>query len=419
MPAFLTHWRILIETARCSQDAGSDLGSLIIDTASLFRRIQGVTPAPQTTPAGAVWYAGPLPRIDFRFPGSDISAMAYLGALAPDITTYQRGHFRDRISNTFQHKRFDLQQTTSRDRQWAKLLHTNRSGDLLLALLELIAVIPSPALRSQALAFAMGYLSHIATDIALAPCINALANAYQAKDIPGLFVPLGTHFYVELCLDEYVAEAYFAQNRYGWVRQPWGGYIEPVAQALDAPTTFTAQVLDLLSAAAEVTYGLSEEQSKLFRAAHLAGLERLRLYLAGRGTFRWLTLNARLRKRVGDPVIATIGVHQHMRGIVTFERVTAYAIRLSERLCRRAISYYASLRNTQATASERNQRRVALRDDLRNWDLSTGYTLEVSFEQEITLRFLHNWIHFAELWNSEPPSHVQHNDNMLSPNNQP
>ena len=101
MPAFLTHWRVLIETARRSQDVGSDLGSLIIDTASLFRRIQGVTPAPQTTPAGAVWYAGPLPRIDFRFPGSDISAMAYLGALAPDITTYQRGHFRDRISDRF------------------------------------------------------------------------------------------------------------------------------------------------------------------------------------------------------------------------------------------------------------------------------------------------------------------------------
>ena len=108
-----------------------------------------------------------------------------------------------------------------------------------------------------------------------------------------------------------------------------------------------------------------------------------------------------------------------MGGIVTFEKAIAYAIRLSERLCRRAISYYASLRNTQATASERNQRRVALCEDLHNWDLSTGYTLEVSFEQEVTLRFLHNWIHFAELWNSEPSSHVQHNDNVLSPNNHP
>ncbi len=417
MPTFLTHWRVLIETARRSQDVGSDLGSLIIDTASLFRRIQGVTPAPQTTPAGAVWYAGPLPRIDFRFPGSDISAMAYLGAVAADITTYQRGHFRERMSGTFRHKRSDLEQTTNRDIQWATLLHTNRPGDLLLALLELIAVIPSPALRSQALAFAMGYLSHIATDIALIPCINALANAYQPKNIPGMFAPLGTHFYVELCLDEYIATTYFQHNRYGWVRQPWGGYIEPVAQALDSPTAFTGQVLGLLSAAAEATYGLSEEQRNLFQAAHLAGLERLRLYLAGRGTFRWLTLKASLRRRKDDPIIATIGAHQHVRGVITFERAIDYAIRLSERLCRRAISYYASLRNTQATANERNQRRTSLCDDLRNWDLSTGYTLEVSFEQEVTLRFLHNWIYFAELWNSEPPSHIQHNDNVLSPNN--
>lgn len=107
MPTFLTHWRVLIETARRSQDVGSDLGSLIIDSASLFRRIRGVTPAPQTTPAGAVWYAGPLPRVDFRFPGSDISAMAYLGALAPDISSYQRGHFRERMSGGYGRKRPD------------------------------------------------------------------------------------------------------------------------------------------------------------------------------------------------------------------------------------------------------------------------------------------------------------------------
>src|SRR5690349_19607359 len=176
MPTFLTHWRVLIETARRSQDVGSDLGSLIIDSASLFRRIRGVTPAPQTTPAGAVWYTGPLPRVDFRFPGSDISAMAYLGALAPDIASYQRGHFRERMSGVYERKRLDPQPTTRADMQWETLLHTNRSGDLLLALLELIAVIPSPALRSQALAFAMGYLSHLATDIALIPCINALAS---------------------------------------------------------------------------------------------------------------------------------------------------------------------------------------------------------------------------------------------------
>ena len=102
-----------------------------------------------------------------------------------------------------------------------------------------------------------------------------------------------------------------------------------------------------------------------------------------------------------------MGTHRHQRGVITSEEVIGYAIRLSERLCRRAISYYASLRNTLATAEERSQRRTALRNDLRNWDLNTGYTLEVLFDQEITLRYLHNWIHFSDLWETETPGPQQ------------
>src|SRR5437899_6899632 len=99
MPTFLTHWRVLIETAKHSQDAGNDLGSLIIDASALRRRAQGWSTPPQTPPAGAVWDTGPLPRISFTFPGSDISAMAYLGALAPGIPSFQRGHFKRKIAD--------------------------------------------------------------------------------------------------------------------------------------------------------------------------------------------------------------------------------------------------------------------------------------------------------------------------------
>jgi hypothetical protein len=405
MPAFLTHWRVLIETARRSQDAGSDLGSLIIDTAALNRRIGGLPAPPQTTPAGAVWHTGPLPEIDYRFPGSDISAMAFLGALAPDIAGYQRSTFKARISDRAKRKA-GFSPLTGTQAQWSRLLHTNRSGDFLLAFLEQIAQIPSPALRSQALAFSLGYVSHIATDIALNPWINALANAYAREEIPGL-ARLGRHFYVELCLDEYIASSYFGHAAYTWLNQPWRGYIEPSAHHLTIPTTLAAQTLTLLTTAAEATYGLSEEQSQAFRSDYLVGLRRLRLYLAGQGSFRWLMLNTRQRKHSSNPIIATIAARQSKPGIVTVEEAIAYAIHLSERLCRRAISYYASLRNTRASAEERSQRRMALRNDLRNWDLETGYTLEVSFDQEITLRFLHNWIHFADLWEQEVPASVQ------------
>jgi hypothetical protein len=399
MPSFLTHWRVLIETAQRSQDAGSDLGSLIIDAAALRRRVTGLPTPPQTTPAGAVWDTGPLPEIDYRFPGSDISAMAYLGALAPDITSYQRKKFREKISGK---ETYSSSQAMRGRIPWALLLHTNRTGDFFLAFLEQIAIIPSPALRSQALAFAMGYLSHIATDIALNPCISALANIYPARDIAGLFAPLSLHSYIELCLDEYLAATYFEHDLYTWGNRPWVHYIDPVARNLTTPNTLSAQTLDLLVSAVEAIYGLNEEQGNVLRAEYLAGVQRLRLYLAGRGAFRLLMFNARWRQRGNDPILATIAAHQHQEGIVTFEDAIAYAVRLSERLCRRAISYYASLRNTSATANERNQRRAALLKDLRNWDLNTGYTLEVSFDQEITLRFLHNWIYFADLWNSEP-----------------
>jgi len=401
MPGFLTHWRVLIETAKHSQDAGNDLGSLIIDASALQRRALGPITPPQTPPVGAVWDTGPLPLIDFTFPGSDISAMAYLGAMAPDVFYYQGSNFNNMLADDKQSNRSRFQPTASGDFSWADLLHCSRSGDVLLAFLEHIADIPSPALRSQALAFAMGYLSHIATDIALNPCINALASAYDARNVAGMFRPLGIHFYVELCLDEYIADTYFEHSLYSWLGQPWGRYIEPVAAQCTIPHSIPSQVLDLLTNAAEVTYVLTETQSQSFRRDCLVSIQRLRKYLAGSGSFRLFTLKALSRKRREDPILASIADVTSEPGIVDFEQAVSYAIHLSEHLCRRAISYYAALRNTTATANERNRHRTALCEDLRNWNLHTGYVMDVTFDEQITLHFLHNWVYFAHLWENE------------------
>ncbi|MFL5625270.1 MAG: zinc dependent phospholipase C family protein [Ktedonobacteraceae bacterium] len=401
MPGFLTHWRVLIETAKRSQDAGNDLGSLVIDASALHRRALGPATPPQTPPVGAVWNTGPLPLIDFTFPGSDISAMAYLGAMAPDVSYYQGSNFNKMLADDMQNNRSRWQPTASGDFVWGDLLHCNRSGDVLLAFLEHIADIPSPALRSQALAFAMGYLSHIATDIALNPCINALASAYNARDIAGIFKPLGIHFYVELCLDEYLADTYFEHPLYSWLGQPWVRYIEPVAAQCTKQHSIPSQVLDLLTDAAEVTYALTETQSQSFRRDWLVGVQRLRKYLAGSGSFRLFTLKALSRKRREDPILAGIANTASEPGTVDFEQAVSYAIHLSEHLCRRAISYYAALRNTTATANERNRRRTALCEDLRNWNLHTGYVMDVTFDEQITVHFLHNWVYFARLWENE------------------
>ena len=408
MPAFLTHWHVLIETAKRSRDAGNDLGSLIIDASALRRRAQGWITPPTTPPAGAVWDTGPLPGINFIFPGSDISAMAYLGALAPDISYFQKGNFKKKILDYRRQNRFNPPPSIGKGVPWADLLHFNRSGDVLLAFLEHTAQIPSPALRSQALAFAMGYLSHIATDIALNPCINSLAGAYHSNDLPGMFVPLGMHFYVELCLDEYIAYTYFDRPLYNWIHQPWDQYIEPVALACADPSSLSAQVLDLLTDAAEVIYGLTEEQSKNFRQDYQVGLQRLRSYLAGSGIFRFLTFNVLARRRRGDPIIARIAEDPHDPATLNFEQAITYAIHLSEHLCRRAIAYYAALRNTTATASERSRRRSALCEDLRNWNLDTGYAMDITFDEQVTIRLIHNWVHFARLWENESIAQPQY-----------
>jgi hypothetical protein len=34
--------------------------------------------------------------------------------------------------------------------------------------------------------------------------------------------------------------------------------------------------------------------------------------------------------------------------------------------------------------------------------------MEILFDQEITLRYLHNWIHFADLWNSAEADPIYH-----------
>lgn len=404
MPAFLTHWRVLIETARRTQDAGNALGSLIIDASALRRRAQGWSTPPQTPAAGAVWDTGPLPRIDFRYPGSDISAMAYLGALLPNATSFQRGNFSKKISDDRQRQQLTPTPPTTATHTilWADLLHSKRSGDVLLALLEHIAVIPSPALRSQALAFAMGYLSHIATDIALNPYINALANSAAEQKLPGNVAALGKHFYVELCMDEYIATTFFNRPLYYWTRQHWGQYIEPVAARCLTPGTLSAQVVGLLGSAATEIYDLSEAQNAQFIQDHLEGIQGLRHYLAGHGRFRLFIFNQLLRQqKAANPFIATTFSSQHESGTLSFYQVMTYAFHLSEQFCRRAIAYYTALRSTSATANERNQRRIALREDLRNWNLHSGYTLDVTFDEQVTLHVLHNWVHFARLWNND------------------
>lgn len=401
MPAFLTHWHILIETARHSQDAGSDLGSLIIDTTALRRRAHGWTTPPATSAAGAVWDTGPLPEIDFRFPGSDISAMAFLGALAPDIFYYHRRSFPRRLLAGSPSK---IEPGSKRPLQWSDLFHTSHSGDLPIMFLEQVALVPSPALRSQALAFALGYLSHIASDLALNPWIDKLA--------PRLFPHRASaRFLLELRMDESLATTYFDHPRYSLFHQPWDAYIEPAARSLSRTDAPAAQILRLFASAAEI-YRLGEEQTEALPHDFLQALQGLRNFLAGRGQARWLVRIAGPKKESRNLMSTFLEGLPGSEEIVPLEQVLSYAERLSEHLCRRAISYYTALRNPNAEASERSSRRATLRSDLRNWNLFTGYaTPETADEQTSTA--LHNWSYFADFWEKDKRGLARAGQHML------
>lgn len=389
MPAFLTYWRILIETARHSQDAGSDLGSLIIDATALRRRAHGWSTPPPTSPAGAVWDTGPLPEIDFRFPGSDISAMAFLGALAPDIFYYHRRFFPKRLLAGFSQK---SAASSKRPLQWSDLFHTSHSGDLLIMFLEQVALIPSPALRSQALAFALGYISHIASDLALNPWIDKLA--------PRLFPHRASaNFLLELRLDEHLATTYFDHPRYSLFYQPWGEYIEPAARSLSRPDAPAAPILQLLASAAEV-YRLSEEQTETLPYDFLQALQGLRHFLAGRGKARWLVQIAGQKRGDEDLLQQMLEGRLGDEETIPLEHILGYATRLSEHLCRRAISYYTALRNPNAEASERSSRRTILHNDLRNWHLFTGEVAPTAADDQHPTP-LHNWNYFIDFWKQD------------------
>lgn len=394
MPAFLTHWCLLIETAHHSQDVGSDLGSLIIDASALRRRAHGWSTPPQTSATGAVWDTGPLPEVDFRFPGSDISALAFLGALAPDIMYYHQQHLRRKLADTYP-SRAASPAAPEKALQWSELFHSSHSADILIAFLEQVALVPSPALRSQALAFAMGYVSHIAVDLALNPWIDALAARLPSHHLPG------PRAYIELRLDEHLASTYFDHPRYSLFSQPWGGYIDPVARDLSRPGTMVGQLLQLLAIAAEV-YQLEEEQTERLSQDFREGLSGLRHFLAGHGRAWGLTLTAALRREQHDVVWQVLANTQSDAVTIALEKVLSFGEQLSTFLCRRAINYYTALRNPNAEASTRSSQRAALVNDLRNWNLYTGYSTDnLSHEQPP----LHSWVHFADLWG--PPADIQ------------
>jgi hypothetical protein len=95
------------------------------------------------------------------------------------------------------------------------------------------------------------------------------------------------------------------------------------------------------------------------------------------------------------------------------DQVLAYATRLSEHLCRQAISYYTALRTPSAQASERSSQRATLHSDLRDWNLLTGYACADENAAEPPSSPLHNWTYFRGFWEQHAQGVVQADQHML------
>ena len=373
MPGFLTHWRILLTSA-------GDVAARYGGEDPLFSE--------RTTSLA-------LPHLSASALGARVPSIAYLGAVGPDLPYLAGSVLRANLLG----KRYTG--AVSGKSPWADLLHYNRSGDFLVEVLRMGARSPSPDIQQRALAYVLGYVTHIAGDIVVHPFVNSFAGAYHDQTNPKTFLSFGMHFWVETCQDAWTARRFFGRRVARIGRQHWDRYLDGAATDLTL-TSEGGSLLSLLQKAAQAVYGLDEQAATEFRDEYLAGLKAMTRFLAGSGYYRALYLALRLTPHVAERfLVQTEATSSPSRELsLEFDTVVAFASRVASRLCRLIVDYFESL-VSRVSADIQEARYEALRADLRNWDLDTGYYLEVApggaDHERTRLQLRHSWYHFLDL----------------------
>jgi hypothetical protein len=281
------------------------------------------------------------------------------------------------------------------------LLHYNRSGDFICEVLRRGAAARSEELRKRVALYALGYCTHIAGDIIVHPLVNSFAGAYHQQTNPSTFLALGMHFWVELCHDAATAQKVFHRRIDQIWRRPWGRYLSGAEREL-TDRFDGVSVLDVLGSAAGQVYGLDVRAGSAFRREYLAGLSGMRRFLDGKGYYRLLYLALRRTpdlasrfSRVDGGVATAEPPHS-----LTFDQTVAYATAVSKALCTLVLDYVNGLTAPSARDEQVRERYAALRRDLRNWDLDTGYYLQGEQREPggtIRVALRHSWPHFAHV----------------------
>lgn len=372
MPGFLTHWRILIETARELEQPNA-------------RETMLPTDAPTLT----------YPRLPSLAVGADIPTLAYLGALGPDVPYLGGSIFR----SAFLGSRYKGK--ASGKSRWADALHYNRSGDYVFALLARLPHITSLTLQRKLLAYVFGYLTHIAGDVIVHPFVNSFAGAYHDQTDPQAFFNFGMHFWVEMCQDAATAKSLFHDDIARLINRRWGKYLSGALSELTA-THEGSSLLTLLTEVATQVYGLTDADAADFASQYEEGTKALQRFLDGAGYYRLLywslrfqgDLSQRFVRQTGAPSAAGADAWE-----VTFDQVVRFACAVSKHLCSVSAGYVEN--QSVQSEGEDQQSRVAatLRQSLRNWDLDTGYAAEVGVGDNgsaIHILLQHSWYVFQE-----------------------
>lgn len=370
MPSTLTHWRIAIEALRQLPDAEQH---------------------PSPSKALRVMRGKPSD------PGHGVPILAFLGAIGPDLP-YSAGLTTRSI--LFPTKRERAARGKS---QWADLLHYNQSGTFLIELLRKGSQVDSPELRHKTLYYALGHATHIAGDTIVHPLTNTFAGAYHHQSNPAVSNNLGLHFHVEFCQDLATDIQYFHAAPHALAPRPWLRYLAG-AEAEVVRKHQGVSLLDLLQDTAGSVYGVDAKMAGDFGRQLLSGLR------GAQTLSRWLRLYPVVNPVLKlSPRLSTYFTQQEIPQppgaggpprAVTFLQALDFATRVGGHLCSLIAAYYADLTAGRAAASESCAR---LRQDLRDWNLDTGYTLDQHWvegpagQRSPALTLRHSWHHFLSL----------------------
>ncbi len=364
MPSTLTHWRIAIE--------------------SLRPLLTNNSPFPDSS----------IPEIvPTHVPGTELPVLTFLGAIGPDLPYFAGITTRSLLFPSKTEK-----QTRGKS-QWADRLHYTKSGEFVIQLLQRFKTVTAPALRRKLYYYALGHVSHIAGDIMVHPYTNTFAGAYHDQSNPAVFNHLGIHFGVEFCHDLAMDIAYFHAQPTALRRRPWPRYLALAHQELIAEHDGMS-LLALLQATARDLYQLDAADTSDFGAQFLAGLHGIRTLLGLMSYYPYLNPIVKV-----SPRYSTYFMEQTLPGDpqgqlpVTFQQTLDYATNVSAHLGSRVMTYLEALQSGDPATDVAE---VNLRQDLRDWNLDTGYVVRQEVrntggEPTFALSLQHCWYHFQAL----------------------